>query len=95
MGAKCSTDQKQPDDSTKVIKEYLWVYGSGIVSAITADYGDVVLADETQPLNEGDVTYYRTIHQETVNTLNQFTMNATAYAIFYALYAHETYALHG
>jgi hypothetical protein len=39
--------------------EYLWGYGSGVAAAITADYGDVVLAEYTQPFNENDVTYYR------------------------------------
>lgn len=72
VGVKRSTNQEQPDGSKKVIKEYLWGYGSGIVSAITADYGDVVLAEYTQPFNEGDITYYRTLYQKTVNTLNHF-----------------------
>lgn len=31
------------------VKEYLWGYGSGIASATTPDYGDVVLAEYTQP----------------------------------------------
>jgi hypothetical protein len=95
VGVKRSTNQEQPDGSTKVIKEYLWGYGSGIASAITADYGDVVLAEYTQPFNEGDITYYRTLYQKTVNTLNQFPTNITADAAFDAWYVYETCALHG
>jgi hypothetical protein len=49
LGVKRSTNQEQADGSTKEQKEYLWGYGSGVVSAMTADYGDVVLAEFTQP----------------------------------------------
>jgi hypothetical protein len=45
VGVKKSTNLEQPDGSKKVRKEYLWGYGSGVASAITADYGDVVLAE--------------------------------------------------
>lgn len=47
VGVKKSTNQEQADGSSKEKKEYLWGYGTGIVSAITADYGDVVLAEYT------------------------------------------------
>jgi len=86
VGVKRSTNQEQPDGSTKVIKEYLWGYGSGIVSAITAEYGDVVLAECTQTFREGDVTYYRSLYQQTINTLNLFPTNITADAAFDAWY---------
>jgi hypothetical protein len=59
VGVKRSTNQEQPDGSLKEKKEYLWGYGSGVAAAITADYGDVVLAEYTLPFNEGDVTSYR------------------------------------
>jgi hypothetical protein len=95
VGVKRSTNQEQPDGSKKVIKEYLWGYGSGIVSAITADYGDVVLAEYTQPFREGDVTYYRSLYQQTVNTLNLFPTNITADAAFDTWYIYHTCALLG
>ena len=95
VGVKSSTNQEQPDGSKKVKKEYLWGYGSGVVSAITADYGDVVLAEYTQPFNEGDVTYYRSLYQETVNTLHQFPINITADAAFDAWYIYHSCALQG
>ena len=95
VGVKRSTNQEQPDGSTKVIKEYLWGYGSGIVSAITAGYGDAVIAECTQTFREGDVTYYRYLHQQTVSTLNLFPTNITADAAFDAWYVYETCAVHG
>ena len=95
VGVKRSTNQEQPDGSTKVIKEYLWGYGSGIVSAITAEYGDVVLAECTQTFREGDVTYYRSLYQQTINTLNLFPTNITADAAFDAWYIYHACALHG
>jgi hypothetical protein len=49
---------EQPDGSTKEDKEWIWGYGSGIVSAILPEYGDLILAEYTQPFNENDVTYY-------------------------------------
>ncbi len=95
VGVKRSTNQEQPDGSTKVIKEYLWGYGSGIVSAITAGYGDAVIAECTQTFREGDVTYYRYLHQQTVSTLNLFPTNITADAAFDAWYVYEMCAAHG
>jgi hypothetical protein len=56
LGVKRSTNQEQPDGSTKVQKEYLWGYGSGVAAATVADYGDVVLAEYTQPFNQNDIT---------------------------------------
>jgi len=72
VGVKRSTNLEQPDGSTKVRKEYLWGYGSGVVSALTADYGDVVLAEHTLPFNEGDVSYYLPLYRQTVATLQAF-----------------------
>ncbi len=94
VGVKRSTNQEQPDGSTKVHKEYLWGYGSGVVSAITADYGDVVLAEFTQPFNEGDVTYYRPLYLQTVATLGFYPTYVTADAAFDAWYVYQTAVYH-
>jgi hypothetical protein len=45
LGVKSSTNQEQPDGSTKEVKEYLWGYGSGVAAATDPVYGDVVLAE--------------------------------------------------
>lgn len=58
LGVKKSSNQEQPDGSTKVKKESLFGYGSGVASCTDPVYGDVVLAEYTQPFNEGDITYF-------------------------------------
>ena len=95
LGVKRSTNQEQADGSTKEKKEYIWGYGSGVAAATIADYGDVVLAEYTQPFNEGDVTSFRPLYQQTVVALNQFPTHVTADAAFDAWYVYETAARHG
>lgn len=90
LGVKKSTNQEQPDGSKKVHKEYLWGYGTGIVSATIADYGDMVLAEYTQPFNESDVSYYCPVYQDAVNTLQRTPVNITADAAYDAWYVYET-----
>lgn len=92
VGVKRSTNQEQPDGSTKEQKEYLWGYGSGVAAAITPDYGDVVLAEYTLPFNEGDVTYYRPLYQRAVVATNQFPTHVTADAAYDYWYVYETVA---
>jgi len=53
LGVKRSTNQEHADGSSSEEKEYLWGYGLGLASAYIPDYGDVVLAEYTQPFNEG------------------------------------------
>jgi len=56
LGVKRATNQEQEDGTTIEKKELIWGYGSGVAAATTADYGDVVLAEYTQPFNETDIT---------------------------------------
>ena len=95
LGVKRSSNQEQADGSSKEVKEYLWGYGSGVASAYTPDYGDVVLAEYTQPFNETDVTYFRPLYQRAVLALGQYPTNVTADAAFDAWYVYETAARHG
>jgi hypothetical protein len=95
VGVKRSTNQEQPDGSTKEKKEYLWGYGTGVVAATTPDYGDVVLAEWTQPFNENDVTYALPLYYQTVHTLGFFPTHLTADAAFDAWYLYQRGALHG
>ena len=44
-------------------------YDSGAAAATTPDYGDVVLAEDTLPFNEVDVSHYRSLYQRTVVAL--------------------------
>lgn len=95
VGVKRSTNKEQADGTKKEHKEYLWGYGSGVVSALTADYGDVVLAEHTMTFNEGDVSYYIPLYQKTVATLGSFPKYVTADAAFDAWYVYQTCAHHG
>jgi hypothetical protein len=95
LGVKRSTNQEQEDGTTKEKKEYLWGYGSGVAAATTPEYGDVVLAEYTQPFNENDITYYRPLYQQTVVALNQFPTHVTADAAFDAWYVYECAVRHG
>ncbi len=92
LGVKKSTNQEQPDGSIKEKKELLWGYGSGVAAAITPDYGDVVLAEFTQPFNENDVTYFIPLYIQTVAILDAFPVHITADAAFDAWYAYQTCA---
>ena len=69
LGVKRSSNQEQPDGTTKERKEFVWGYGTGVVAATDPRYGDVVLAEYTQPFNEVDSTYYHPLYQRTVATL--------------------------
>jgi hypothetical protein len=95
LGVKRSSNQEQPDGSTKEKKEYLWGYGTGVVAATTPEYGDVVLAEYTQPFNENDITYYRPLYLQTVATLGRYPTYLTADAAFDAWYVHEDAARGG
>jgi hypothetical protein len=77
------------------VKEYLWGYGSGVAAATVAGYGDVVLAEYTQPFNQTDVTYFRPLSQRTLVALSQFPTHITADAAFDAWYVYEAAARHG
>ncbi len=95
LGVKRSTNQQQPDGSMEVKKELLWGYGTGVAVSTIADYGTVVLADYTQPFNEGDITYFRPLYQQAVMALGQFPTYLAADAAFDAWYVYEAPARHG
>lgn len=95
LGVKRSSNQEQPDGSTKEKKEYIWGYGTGVVAATTPEYGDVVLAEYTQPFNENDITYYRPLYLQTVAVLGRYPTYLTADAAFDAWYVHEDAAQGG
>jgi hypothetical protein len=90
LGVKKSTNQVQPDGTTKEKKESLFGYGSGIATCTDPVYGDVILADFTQTFNEGDITYFVPLYIRTVATLGFFPTHITADAAFDAWYVYET-----
>src|SRR6266700_1699784 len=95
LGVKRSTNQEQPDGSTKEKKELIWGYGTGVAAATTPDYGDVVLAEDTQPFNAGDVTYFRPLYQQAVSALEQFPLHITADAAYDAWYVYDAVVRRG
>jgi hypothetical protein len=95
LGVKRSTNQERPDGTIKERKEYVWGYGSGVVTATDPRYGDVVLAEYTLPFNEVDVTYYPPLYERTVTTLGFYPTNVTADAAFDAWHVYQTCAARG
>jgi len=95
LGVKKSTNQEQADGSKKEEKEYLWGYGSGVVSATDPVSGDVVLAEYTQPFNENEITYFFPLSIRTVATLGFFPTHISADAAFDAWYCYQTVAPRG
>jgi hypothetical protein len=95
LGVKKSTNQMQADGSKREEKESLWGYGSGVASATIAGYGDVVLAEWTQPFNENDISYFPTLYVRTIGALGFFPPNLTADAAFDAWYVYQMVALRG
>jgi hypothetical protein len=83
------------DGTTTEHKEYLWGYGSGIVTAITAEYGDVVLAEHTLPFHEADITYFRPVYRQVVASLGFYPTYVTADAAFDAWFVYQTTVHHG
>jgi hypothetical protein len=92
LGVKKSSNQEQPDGSTKEKKESLFGYGSGVATCTDPVYGDIVLAEYTQPFNEGDITYFVPLYIRTVATLGFFPTHITADAAFDAWYTYQMVA---
>jgi hypothetical protein len=82
LGVKRSRNQDQPEGTTSERKEYVWGYGSGVAAATVKGYGDVVLAEYTQPFNEVDNTYFHPLYQQTLATLGRRPTHITADAAF-------------
>jgi hypothetical protein len=87
LGAKCRRNQ-----AGKAEKEYLWGYGTGIATATDPVFGDVVLAEVTQPFNRQDITYYHPVYAQAVAHLGARPTNVTADAAFDAWHVYETCA---
>lgn len=90
LGVKRAINQERPADSPKARKEYVWGYGTGLASATDRRYGDVVLAEWTQPFNEQDVTYFHPVHRQATATLGRTPTNVAADAAFDAWHVYQT-----
>jgi len=92
LGVKRRSNQERADGTSTEQKEYVWGYGTGVVAATDPRYGDVVLAELTQPFNEHDSTYYHPLYRRTVAALGSRPTNVTADAAFDAWHIYQTCA---
>jgi hypothetical protein len=88
LGVKRRTNQEGPHGPVGA-KEYLWGYGTGLVSATSPRYGDVVLAEWTQAFQAQDVTYFHPLYQQATATLGQAPRNVAADAAFDAWHVYQ------
>jgi hypothetical protein len=95
LGVKRHHNQVEPDGTSHAHKEYVWGYGTGVVSATLPGYGDVVLAEYTQPFNEADITYFEPLRQRTTATLGFAPTNWAADAAYDAWYVYQAAAEQG
>lgn len=59
QGTPGATPTHKPLSAHKVtVGEFYWGYGSGIIVTKVPDWGEFVLAEMTQPFDQGDVTYF-------------------------------------
>lgn len=93
LGVKRSSNQDESEDApAKVVKEYLWGYGTGIVAATYPEYGDVVLAEYTLPFNEADSTYFDPLYKRLVETIGFRPKNFAGDAAFDAWHIYQPFA---
>jgi len=95
LGVKKRSNQQQPDGSTTDKAESLFGYGSGVAACTDPVYGDVVLAEYTQPFNQTDITYFRPLARQTVLACEQYLTHLSADAAFDAWYVYQAAALQG
>ena len=94
LGVKKSSNQEQPDGSKKEKKVSLFGYGTGVAACTDPVYGDVVLAEYTQPFNEGNITSFRPLYRQTVRALEMYPINVAADAAFDAWSVYQCAAIH-
>jgi hypothetical protein len=95
LGIKKSSNQEQPDGSKKEKKEGLFGYGSGVAACTDPVYGEVVLAEFTQPFNAADVSYYRRLFDHSVLALGHYPSHVAADAAYDFWYVYQTIAATG
>jgi hypothetical protein len=95
LGVKRSSNQEKPDGQEEERKEYLWGYGTGIVAATHPRYGDVALAEFTQPFNETDISYFKPLQRRVVEALTFHPSNLAADAAYDAWYVYQPFVERG
>lgn len=95
LGIKKSSNQEQPDGSSKEKKEGLFGYGSGVAVSTDPVYGDVVHAEYTLPFNAADSRYYRPLFDHSVLALGHYPTHVAADAAYDFWYVYQTIAATG
>lgn len=74
--------------ATVSVGEYYWGYGSGVVVAKVPTWGEFVIAELTQPFDQGDVTYFFPLMAQVDARLGYRPRYATFDAAFDAWYVY-------
>jgi hypothetical protein len=83
------TPTRNPRSASQVaVGEYHWGYGSGIVVAKVPTWGEFVLAELTQPFDQGDATYFFPLMHQVEDRLGYRPRYATGDAAFDAWYVY-------
>jgi hypothetical protein len=84
-----TTPTHNPVAATTVkVGEYYWGYASGIVVTKVPDWGEFVLAELTQPFDQGDLTYFFPLMHQVEERLGDKPRYATFDAAFDAWYVY-------
>jgi hypothetical protein len=77
--------------STVKVSEYYWGYGTGVVATKVPGWGEFVLAELTQPFDQGDVTYFHPLMAEVERRLGFHPPFGAFDAAFDAWYVYEPF----
>ncbi len=84
-----TTSAHGADSPTTIsVGEYYWGYASGVVVAKAPTWGEFVIAELTQPFDQGDVTYFFPLMAQTEQHLGYRPRYATFDAAFDAWYVY-------
>ena len=84
-----STPTRNPLPAKQMtVGEYYWGYGSGVIVTKVSGWGEFVIAEMTQPFDQGDVTYFFPLMQQTEVRLGGRPRYATFDAAFDAWYVY-------
>jgi len=84
-----ATPTRNPKPAGSItVGEYYWGYGSGVVVSKVPLYGEFVLAELTQPFDQGDVTYFFPLMRQVEQRLGYKPRVGTFDAAFDAWYVY-------
>jgi hypothetical protein len=69
--------------------DFYWGYGTGVVATKAGDWGEIVLAEFTQPFDQSDVSYFLPLMEATERRLGYRPKIGALDAAFDAFYVHE------